>query len=88
VLAEMRARLPHAWLLVPGYGAQGASAADTRAAARADGMGALIVSARAATFPATGFSADLVADIRALVERARADLQAAWGTAGGGSRAS
>jgi orotidine-5'-phosphate decarboxylase len=82
VLADMRARVPHAWLLVPGYGAQGATAADTRAAARADGTGALIVSARAATFPARGFGADPVADIRALVERARADLAAGWAAGG------
>jgi orotidine-5'-phosphate decarboxylase len=52
-LAALRARLPHAWLLVPGFGAQGATAADVAAAARGDGLGALIVSARGATFPET-----------------------------------
>jgi orotidine-5'-phosphate decarboxylase len=80
VLADMRAALPHAWLLVPGYGAQGASAADTRAAARADGLGALIVSARGATFPTGGFGTSPVTDITALVERARQELRQAWGS--------
>lgn len=51
-LAELRRALPHSWLLVPGFGAQGASAADARAALDAEGLGALIVSARGATFPA------------------------------------
>ncbi len=78
-LAEARRKLPHAWILVPGYGAQGATAADTRAAARDDGLGALIVSARAATFPADGFSANPGADIRALVRAAREDLARGWG---------
>jgi orotidine-5'-phosphate decarboxylase len=74
-LAEMRAALPHAWILVPGFGAQGASARDTRAAARPDGLGALIVSARAATFP-TMWSSDPVADIAGLIDRTVGDL--AW----------
>jgi orotidine-5'-phosphate decarboxylase len=82
VLQRLRARLPHAWLLVPGYGAQGASAAETRAAARADGTGALIVSARAATFPPGGFGADPVEDVARLVEAARQDLATAWAGAG------
>lgn len=77
-LAEMRTKLPHAWLLVPGYGAQGASAADTRAAARADGLGALIVSARAATFPSGPWGDDVEGTIRGLVERTRAELGEAW----------
>ncbi len=77
-LAEARKKLPHAWILVPGYGAQGASAADTRAAARSDGLGALIVSARAATFPAGGFSDSPGTDIRALVRAAREDLARGW----------
>jgi orotidine-5'-phosphate decarboxylase len=77
-LAGLREQLPHAWLLVPGFGAQGATAADTRAAGRPDGLGALIVSARAATFPDAGFGARPFADIRALVRRARDSLAAAW----------
>jgi len=53
-----RARMPHAWFLVPGYGAQGASAADCRGHARSDGMGALVVSARGVLYPAAGRAGD------------------------------
>jgi orotidine-5'-phosphate decarboxylase len=77
-LVALREKLPHAWLLVPGFGAQGASAADTRAAGRADGLGALVVSARAATFPDGGFGPRPADDVRALVLRARDALAAAW----------
>jgi orotidine-5'-phosphate decarboxylase len=49
-LAALRAMLPAAWLLVPGYGAQGGSAADTAAAFRDDGLGAVINSSRGITF--------------------------------------
>lgn len=50
-LEGLRARLPHAWMLVPGFGAQGATAADARKALLPDGTGALIPSSRSATFP-------------------------------------
>jgi orotidine-5'-phosphate decarboxylase len=50
-LAELRAALPEAWLLVPGYGAQGGTAADVRAALRPDGLGAVVNSSRGVTFP-------------------------------------
>lgn len=50
-LAELRAALPDTWLLVPGYGAQGGTAADVRAALRPDGLGAIVNSSRGVTFP-------------------------------------
>lgn len=50
-LSELRAALPDAWLLVPGYGAQGGTAADVRAALRPDGLGAVVNSSRGVTFP-------------------------------------
>jgi orotidine-5'-phosphate decarboxylase len=52
-LARVRQALPHAWLLLPGYGAQGGTAADTAAAFRPDGMGAVVSSSRGiiAAFP-------------------------------------
>jgi orotidine-5'-phosphate decarboxylase len=50
-LDELRAALPDTWLLVPGYGAQGGTAADVRAALRADGLGAVVNSSRGVTFP-------------------------------------
>ena len=46
-LAELRSAMPHTWFLVPGYGAQGGAAADTAAAFRDDGLGALVNSSRA-----------------------------------------
>lgn len=49
-LTELRARMPHCWLLVPGYGAQGGTAADVAAAFDSQGLGALINSSRAIIF--------------------------------------
>ena len=49
-----RAKMPSAWFLVPGYGAQGAGVDDIRRHARPGGGGALIVSARGVLFPASG----------------------------------
>lgn len=50
-LGELRAALPDVWLLIPGYGAQGGSAADVRRGFRADGLGAIVNSSRGVTFP-------------------------------------
>lgn len=49
-LVALRQRMPHVPLLVPGYGAQGGSAADVAAAFDATGHGALINSSRAINF--------------------------------------
>lgn len=49
-LAELRAAMPHAWFLVPGFGAQGGSAADVKAAFDDRGLGAVINSSRAIIF--------------------------------------
>jgi len=49
-LDDLRAAMPHAWLLVPGFGRQGGRASDVRSAFHADGLGALIVSARDVIF--------------------------------------
>jgi len=50
-LRALRERLPDVWFLVPGYGAQGGTAADVRVAWRGDGLGAIINSSRGVTFP-------------------------------------
>lgn len=52
-LAALRRRLPHSWLLVPGYGAQGGSAADVAAAFDARGLGAVVNASRALTYTTT-----------------------------------
>lgn len=49
-LAELRARMPHTWFLVPGYGAQGATARDVAGAFDPSGRGAVINNARGILF--------------------------------------
>lgn len=46
-LAEMRAKLPHTFFLVPGYGAQGGGAEGVSKAFDIDGLGAIVNSSRA-----------------------------------------
>jgi orotidine-5'-phosphate decarboxylase len=48
--AEIRAALPGAFFLVPGYGAQGATAAELKPCFNADGLGAVVNSSRGITF--------------------------------------
>jgi orotidine-5'-phosphate decarboxylase len=48
-LAAVRRLLPEVIFLIPGYGAQGGSAADTAAGFRADGLGAVVNSSRGIT---------------------------------------
>ena len=74
-LAELRARLPGVWLLVPGYGAQGGSASDIRAAYDARGLGAVVNSSRGVTFPFAPGDADWEAKIVAAAARAQAELR-------------
>jgi len=57
-LPKWRERLSHSWLLVPGYGAQGAGGADVTQVYRADGLGALTVSARGVLFGPSGREGD------------------------------
>lgn len=45
-LEHLRQLMPHAWLLVPGVGAQGATAADVAGAFDRNGLGALVNSSR------------------------------------------
>ena len=49
-LAELRSVMPHAWFLVPGYGAQGGTAADVAGAFDADGLGAIVNNSRGIIF--------------------------------------
>lgn len=49
-LAKLRAEMPSAWLLIPGYGAQGAGAAEVRGGFDARGMGAIVNSSRGIIF--------------------------------------
>jgi orotidine-5'-phosphate decarboxylase len=49
-LAELRAAMPHGWLLVPGFGSQGGSAHDVAAAFDANGLGAIVNNSRGIIF--------------------------------------
>jgi orotidine-5'-phosphate decarboxylase len=49
-LSELRARMPHTWFLVPGYGSQGGTAADVRAAFDSRGLGAIVNNSRGILF--------------------------------------
>ena len=46
MLSQLRARMPHSFFLVPGYGAQGGTAEDLRAAFDSEGIGAVVNSSR------------------------------------------
>lgn len=47
---ELRAAMPHTWFLVPGYGSQGATAADVATAFDANGLGAIVNNSRGIIF--------------------------------------
>jgi orotidine-5'-phosphate decarboxylase len=49
-LAELRAAMPHAWLLVPGFGSQGGTARDVAAAFLETGLGAVVNNSRGILF--------------------------------------
>ncbi len=49
-LQELRRAMPHAWILVPGYGSQGGTANDVAAAFDSLGLGALVNSSRGIIF--------------------------------------
>lgn len=74
-LAELRAELPNVWFLVPGYGAQGGTAADVRAAYRSDGLGAVVNSSRGVTFPFKPDDPDWESKIIAAAKKASEELR-------------
>ena len=76
-LRALRQQFPSLWFLVPGYGAQGASAQDVQACFRDDGRGALIVSARGVLYPSARepeFDRDPTGSIRRRVLNTRAEV--------------
>ena len=76
-LRALRQRLPHSVLLVPGYGAQGAAAADVAGAFDKDGLGAVVSSSRALTY--TTQEDDFSARARVATEAMRDAINAALG---------
>jgi len=49
-LEHLRARMPNAWLLIPGYGAQGGSAREVVAGFDSEGLGAIVNNSRGIIF--------------------------------------
>ncbi|NLE39911.1 MAG: orotidine-5'-phosphate decarboxylase [Pirellulaceae bacterium] len=49
-LTELRERMPHAWILVPGFGSQGGTARDVAGAFDPRGLGALVNNSRGIIF--------------------------------------
>ncbi len=49
-LAKLRAQMPNAWILIPGYGAQGGTASDVAHGFDAQGCGAIVNSSRGIIF--------------------------------------
>jgi orotidine-5'-phosphate decarboxylase len=74
-LAELRAAMPDVWLLVPGYGAQGGTAADVKAAYRPDGLGAIVNSSRGVTVPFHPDDPDWESKIVEAAKKAQAELK-------------
>jgi orotidine-5'-phosphate decarboxylase len=74
-LAELRAEMPDVWFLVPGYGAQGGTAADVKVAYRSDGLGAIVNSSRGVTFPFHPDDPDWEAKIVEAAKKAQAELK-------------
>ncbi len=73
-LAELREMMPDVWFLVPGYGAQGGTAADVKAAFLGNGLGAIVNSSRGVTFPFHPDDPDWEAKIVEATKKAVAEL--------------
>lgn len=74
-LAALRARMPRALLLLPGYGAQGGTAAAAGAAFDANGLGAIVSASRSLTY--FGFDADAPSLAQEAAQLMRRELNAA-----------
>ncbi len=68
-VAQWRAALPRTWFLVPGYGAQGATADDCRACLDPRGFGALVNSSRGVTFATAADRVEYDAQPAAVIRR-------------------
>jgi orotidine-5'-phosphate decarboxylase len=73
-LAGLRQALPCCWFLVPGYGAQGGTAADVAGAFLANRLGAVVNSSRAILYPYSPDAADWESLVETAIRQARQDL--------------
>jgi orotidine-5'-phosphate decarboxylase len=74
---RLRALLPQAPFLVPGYGAQGGTAADAAAAFLPEGRGAVVNASRSVLYPSAPSGAPWRESVAAAAAAAREDLDAA-----------
>jgi orotidine-5'-phosphate decarboxylase len=74
-LVELRAALPNVWFLIPGYGVQGGTAEDVKAAYRSDGLGAIVSSSRGLVFPFKPDDPDWRAKIVSAAQKAADELK-------------
>lgn len=83
-LARLREAMPHTWLLVPGVGAQGGTAADVACAFDRRGLGAVINASRSVIFAFKDPSDDRWAEAVSIAARdLRDELALAAGSASG-----
>lgn len=83
-LARLRGLLPESWLLVPGVGAQGATAADVAPAFDERGLGAVVNASRSVLYAyADRGDAHWADHVGAAARALRDDLRAATGSASG-----
>ncbi len=82
--ARLRKSMPQSIFLVPGYGAQGGTAADTRPYFRPDGTGAIIVGGRSVIYaydrPGMGQDSDWKGAVRSACEAFAREIAALTGT--------
>jgi orotidine-5'-phosphate decarboxylase len=78
-IASLRARMPRTIFLVPGYGAQGGTADDVRAAFTRGNRGALITASRSVIYPAAAGAGDWRDAVRAAARTFADEIRAITG---------
>lgn len=73
-LQAMRQRMPNAWILIPGYGAQGGSASDVVHGMDSQGLGAIINSSRGIIFAYENAKYASASNWQSAVENATQDM--------------
>ncbi len=73
-LMAMRRRMPNAWILIPGYGAQGGSASDVAHGMDTNGLGAIVNSSRGIIFAYENTKYKGASSWQAAVENATLDM--------------
>jgi orotidine-5'-phosphate decarboxylase len=77
-LASLRSRMPNAWLLIPGYGAQGGNAKDIASAFDSDGLGAIVNNSRGIIFAHQSKTYAHLSNWLSAVEQATRDMITAF----------